>query len=197
MTTVGFLFEMSVLECQKSGNIWLESFEFSKFLRIYRKQWGLARKGFLLDFQGIVSKPDIWKFHRLWGLLDQTWKFHWISSGRSTKADAKPAPYLIRAVPVEFYTSRIGIFPLIDVLSISWLNLTVPNEFSLHFHLIENSKFLSQNEIFIKTIGFIDSHMITITESYFLTKITLQIFKFCQSLKVPSTVMRHSLHIMN
>ena len=144
-----------------------------------------------------MSEPDIWKFHRLCGLLDQTWKFDWISSGRSTTADAKPAPYLIRAVPVEFYTSRIGIFPLIDVLSISWLNLTVPNEFSLHFHLLENSKFLSQNEIFIKTIGFIDSHMITITESYFLTKITLQIFKFCQPLKVLSTVMRHSLHIMN
>ena len=124
MTTASFVFEMSVLECRKSGNIWLESLELSKFLRIHRKQWGLGRNESL----EIVSEPDISKFHRLGQLLNQKWKFDWISSGRSTKADAKPAPYLIRVVPVEFYTSSIC--TNIDSLAITWLNLTVSNKFS-------------------------------------------------------------------
>lgn len=109
---------------------------------------------------GIVSEP--FKIRMiLWPTQSKKiWKFDWISSGRST--DAKPAPYLIRAVPVEVYTSRkmMAVDKTIESHCIKWM---------LNFDLLEPLK----NERFIQTIGFIDSHMITITESYFLTKITL------------------------
>jgi len=120
MTTAGVVFELSVLEtseskniCQKSGNIWVESCDLSNFLRINRKQRCLDRIQNLLELcQNLILKNS--KYFVAYSIKKfPFWKFDWISSGRSTKADVKPAPYLIRAVLVEFYTSRIGILLMV------------------------------------------------------------------------------------
>ena len=102
----------AILECGQVGILEPETSDLKvlsfQCLRNYCKQWGLGR----IQSSRIVS--NLSEFHNstsieLMGVTQSKWKFDGSSSGNFIKKNVEPVPYLIHAVSVEFYTSRIDI----------------------------------------------------------------------------------------
>ena len=149
----------AILECGQVGILEPETSDLEvlsfQCLRKYCKQWGLGR----IQSSRIVSNLSrIEKFHNsswieLMGVTQSKWKFDGSSSGNFIKKNVEPVPYLIHAVSVEFYTSRI------DIQQQNWC--FVDNQIESyctrwHFELLDHSKWEKKMRNFIQTIGFID-----------------------------------------